>query len=324
MQLFDVVIIESSARCNLKCTMCPRLSFSPGNGDMALDTFEKIESYLHLTNGIDLTGWGEPLLNKNLFEMIDRATAKGCWVHFLTNATLLNEDVAKHLVLSGVRSIGVSIDGASSKTYEAVRIGAKFDRVIENLKRLNGLKKAYNRKNPAVTLIYVMMRQNIHELSEMIWLAFELGANNVVFKNQNVLTKPEDIQEALFLEDQKDILADAQLAVNDALYLATVLGVNVEFHPFESSGTTLCAPNPPKSLFITWDGFVSPCCNLGHRVPRMVGPEEALLDTSLFFGNIIDKPLDEIFLSENYISFRNAFADGYPKECEGCNLVYGV
>ena len=69
---------------------------------------------------------GEALLNKNVFQMIEYATNKGCWVGIHTNATLLTKEMSTRILESSLNSISFSFDGATSKVYEKVRVGAKL------------------------------------------------------------------------------------------------------------------------------------------------------------------------------------------------------
>lgn len=70
----NALIVETSGGCNLKCEMCPTTSYTTGKSLVADDIFEKILDVIRKQSveEIDLTGWGEPLLDPKLEERIAR------------------------------------------------------------------------------------------------------------------------------------------------------------------------------------------------------------------------------------------------------------
>jgi MoaA/NifB/PqqE/SkfB family radical SAM enzyme len=56
---------------------------------MKWKTYEKISCYFDFVNFVDLSGWGEPLLHKRIYDMVKMAKEKKCFVGFTTNGTLL-------------------------------------------------------------------------------------------------------------------------------------------------------------------------------------------------------------------------------------------
>ena len=88
---FAAFQIEVTTRCNLKCVMCPVTVFAdrwPAR-DMSWETFERIAQAFERVKWVPLQGWGEPLLHRRLFDMIERAKSAGCKVGFTTNGTRL-------------------------------------------------------------------------------------------------------------------------------------------------------------------------------------------------------------------------------------------
>jgi MoaA/NifB/PqqE/SkfB family radical SAM enzyme len=75
------------------------------------------------------------------------------------------EDVLEGLVKYKFRRLTCSIDGASNETYKLYRIRGNFDKVIENIKRINSYKKKYRSKYPLLTWQFVVFGHNEHEIS---------------------------------------------------------------------------------------------------------------------------------------------------------------
>ena len=137
--------IEATSRCNLKCVFCDRQPYLAKHqaGDMDFALYKKIidEGARHNLWAIKLSYRGEPLLHKDIFKMASYAKKKGILdVYFNTNATLMDKDAAKKIIDSGLDRISISVEGTNADEYENLRINAKFDAVLKNIKRLVALK----------------------------------------------------------------------------------------------------------------------------------------------------------------------------------------
>jgi len=135
--------IEPTNKCNLKCIMCPNSISEPENpGFMDMYLFEKIidesaESISYITLNIS----GEALLHKSLPAMVRYAKEKGVAVYLSTNATILSKKKSKELLEAGLDWVNFSFDGVTRETYERVRVNAKFDVTLKNIKNFLELKK---------------------------------------------------------------------------------------------------------------------------------------------------------------------------------------
>ena len=68
-------------------------------------------------------------------------------------------------------SIILSIDGASQETYSKYRVGGNFDKVIENIKRLQAYKQKVNSKYPRLIWGMIGFNWNVRE----IWIARKMA-----------------------------------------------------------------------------------------------------------------------------------------------------
>jgi len=91
-------------------------------------------------NKLYLSGFGEPLVDKRLPEFVARARDKGIPViSIVTNAQLLDSDLAASLIDAGINEINISIDGFTAESYARTRLGLNFERVIDNIKELHAI-----------------------------------------------------------------------------------------------------------------------------------------------------------------------------------------
>ena len=150
--------IEATCSCNLRCPFCATMHEPiSGEGFMSFGTFKKIidEGAEHGLCAIKLNsgGRGEPLLNKSLPEMVAYAKSKGIMdVYFNTNATPLTRDIGTKLIQAGLDRISISLEGTEAEVYEKYRVGASFEKVLNNIKELIKLKSEMNSERPLVRI----------------------------------------------------------------------------------------------------------------------------------------------------------------------------
>ncbi|MBT89809.1 MAG: hypothetical protein CMN79_04890 [Spirochaetales bacterium] len=134
------VQIETTVRCNSKCQMCPhsREMHERRTFDMSKDLMDKLAEELshyagHLRRVIP-QGFGEPLLDPNIFHFIARLKKAGIKEVFISsNGSLLNEEKANALLESGLDQIDFSVDAINKETYEKIRIGLDYHTVMNNI-----------------------------------------------------------------------------------------------------------------------------------------------------------------------------------------------
>lgn len=179
-------LIETSNLCNLKCPLCPTgegtLNRKPQN--MSFEMFRKIvdeiaEYCVHL----NITNYGEPLLNRDNYEMIYYAKQKGLRLTMGTNAHFMDDDKdLRCLIMSGLDEVYFSLDGADQQTYEMYRRNGDFARVVGNMRRLIEMKRKMQVRHPLVELQFLVMRQNEDQIDKMRELAKDLGVDKLSLK----------------------------------------------------------------------------------------------------------------------------------------------
>jgi radical SAM protein with 4Fe4S-binding SPASM domain len=186
--------IELTNRCNLNCSGCPRKKMNRPYGDMSFDLFKRIIdkgypyiyfSWLHL--------FGEPLLNSNVAAMVSYASKKQVACGISTNATVLNQELARNLCMSKLDTIIISIDATTDQTYNKIRRGGNFGQVIKNTETLLNLPERKNIKHTIIQM--VKMKKNQHEVDDFInkWKGF----------SRNVHIKEEDSWAGYFKNNSK-------------------------------------------------------------------------------------------------------------------------
>ena len=152
------VRVENTNHCNASCVICPREKMTRPKGFMSLDLFRRIvdECTNHHIKEMHLQGFGEPFLDKDIFDRIRYAKERNIGSTFLvTNGSLLTEDTCEKIVQSGLDRVKVSFYGTDETEYEAVHMGIKYEKVKRNIQQLLLIKKRLKSRTPKVTLKYI-------------------------------------------------------------------------------------------------------------------------------------------------------------------------
>ncbi len=331
MELPTYVQIEPVGQCNLRCEMCP-IQFrkdGPPHGGLA---FMKWETFTSLLEGfpalkrLHLQGLGEPMMHPQFFDMVHYAAERGIQVTINTNLTLLNPQRTDRLVQSGLDTLYFSIDGSTAATYERIRKRAHFDRVLNNVELLLETRKRLGNELPRLCLVMVIMRQNLHELPDLVRLAQQWSADKFFVQHLS-----HDFGEPTLPEEyrpMRDYIAGQSLVheepqrveryFNEARELAESLGVNLRLprttpkrHAPGTPGRDRC-DWPWTGAYISYEGYMMPCC--------MVSTPDRLN-----FGKVTDHSLTSVWNGDEYNGFREQLnSDNPPDICRSCSLYWGT
>jgi radical SAM protein with 4Fe4S-binding SPASM domain len=191
-------IVETTAKCNLYCPMCPRETHKQPKEDMTDQIFERlVTGAAHTAEHMMLIGLGEPLMDPRIFDRAEYCERHNISTLLSTNGTLLDERAAEKLLASSVAHITLSFDGASKETFEHYRKGARFEKVRDNFVRFANLKRRRGAKMQVVVQM-VRMPGNAHEVDDFrrFWSAVE-GVDQVrVKEDETNLVQPESHRES--------------------------------------------------------------------------------------------------------------------------------
>ena len=145
------ILIEPVSSCNLKCPMCfqsdKTFIHKKYMGKMDFDLFKKIvdEAEKKGTKAITFGSRGEPTIHPQICDFLEYLSGKFLEVKLTTNATKLSEKLIRTIFKTNVDLVTFSIDSEEKKTYEELRKFAKFENVLENVKKYNEIKKEYKK-----------------------------------------------------------------------------------------------------------------------------------------------------------------------------------
>lgn len=179
------VEIDLTNQCNLRCVMC---HFSDAQvhrrrrQDIAVEEFARIAAQVFpLCQLLNLSFGTEPLLHHHFCDLLAitrRYEIPG--VYAVTNGLLLDEPLAERIIgAAGLDSLTISIDAATAATYERIRTGGCFNRLLANIQTFNRLKDRLGANRPVLDFNFVLMRSNIAELPAVVRLAHSLNVRRV-------------------------------------------------------------------------------------------------------------------------------------------------
>jgi MoaA/NifB/PqqE/SkfB family radical SAM enzyme len=170
-------IIIPTYRCNLRCEMCGFWKRKPKREFDTREIFKVIDNFAEIgTKAISFSG-GEPLLRKDIFNMIKYSKERGMITHLATNGTLVNEEVAKKLFDLEIDAISISLDGATPEIHDDIRgVRGSFEKTVTGLKNLSDIFK-YTETSIDVTVLF--SEHNFPEIHKIVKLANGIGIKSV-------------------------------------------------------------------------------------------------------------------------------------------------
>uniref|UniRef100_A0A7C4EWB9 Radical SAM protein n=1 Tax=Desulfomonile tiedjei TaxID=2358 RepID=A0A7C4EWB9_9BACT len=311
-----LVQVESSLACNLSCIMCPWKSYRARalhRGVMQQEVWEAIRPALGHARMVDFTGAGEPLLQPMLVQWMHDAKKAGCDVGLLTNGLLLTRERAHALIDVGIDWICFSVDSPHKDEYERIRVGSSFAAVCKNISFFTGEKP----RGTKVMMNYVMMEVNFHSIHDFVRLAAELGADQINFRQCEHVRGEHGRGLGLFGKETTPDIRKREAALREACKLAAELGLETQTAPFTPFEQCVCGQDPRDSLFVRYDGAISPCNSLAYGGPSVFLGEDVQFP-EVICGRLPKDDLFAVWSSDSSRFYRDTFVERcreYEKIC---------
>lgn len=295
--------LEPTSKCNMKCRNCTRDNLLYV-GDLKLKDFFYLIKQFPFLKEAKLQGLGEPLLNDSIFEMAGFLKRKNIETYIATNGTLITKDTASKLI-KYFDKIEISIDSPNRSTFKNIRGKDCLDQVLEGAGLINRLNNGSD-----IAVNFVLERENVTELPEMIMLLHDLKINHInIVGLQNWIaidSRHLNKRKELLEREPKDtkVIAD---------YFRKAVNLAKSFNIYVSSSVSDGYKHKcfwyKRGVYISWNGYVMPCC---------IRPDYQDFN----FGNVFEKNIRDIWNSYGYINFRKELASGkVPLLCKGCSYI---
>mgnify|MGYP001558965945 CR=1 FL=1 len=164
------VTIEPNNICNLRCIMCPYKRMKRKRETMSMELFKKIVDQAKEVGckDIHLTQYNEPFTDKLLFERLAYIRSKGMRSSFYSNGTILDKKIIDKILETPADLIRFSVDGVSKKTFESIRIGANYDKVVSSIQELYKEREKRKLKLPVIEVFFTILDKNKKECKQFL------------------------------------------------------------------------------------------------------------------------------------------------------------
>ena len=319
--------LETTNRCNLLCTTCPRTyaDLEPP-ADMSWELFTHIVDQLPNIARVVLHGVGEPMLVKDLPRMIRYLKDRGAYVLFNTNGTVLTAKKGRELFETGLDELRVSLDAADARTFLLIRGKDYFNRIVRNVRAFTEMQAREGLAHPRVSLWLTGLKETIAQLPDFVRIAHDIGVKEVYLQR---LVFCEDAplgmarpDQALFERLSREELQHLAAAEEQAAALGINFNASGASEPGESLARkadknpwSLCR-RPWAVMYFTANGRALPCC---------IAPFSQNGYENYTLGDATQQSLREIWNDPAYREFRAALqSDAPPRCCSGCGLRWSL
>ena len=163
--------VDFLSQCNFRCLMCHQSKMEIPPSKLHDDQIDVLIDKLPILETVLIAGLGEPLLYKNIDKFLPYLSRYHCQAHMFTNGELIDQRLD---VLSHLNRISVSFDGATKKTFEGLRAGSNFKKIVSNIQKLR-----QRCPNTCIVFSTVISRENVDQIQGIVTYAINLGMEEV-------------------------------------------------------------------------------------------------------------------------------------------------
>ncbi len=283
------VLWEITNTCNYHCSYCIFSSESKKYEDeLTTEEVKRVIRELKENNFtyIKFTG-GEPFTRKDMTEILKYAAELGFDMDISTNASLITNEIAQELKNINLPMVHVSLDGSDKKSHEYVRGENTFEKTLRGINFLTE-NNIYTRIG---TVIY---KENEDKLEEIIELAIQLKANEIIFSFMEAVGRLDGDNTII---SKRTIESVKQELEKLAIKYRSQIQVKYSFTENKECKTEECCPAVNKFIYINNLGQVSPCTWVLSKNPEY--KSKLTLKNSTFTEVIKSEPI------QRYLEYLN-------------------
>ncbi len=301
------VEIEISTYCNLKCLMCEHTYWHEKGKNMPYEQFLHIMNQFPKLKWVDITGIGEGFMNKEYLRMVEYIKSKNIYLELYDPFYFWDKEISYKMVNLGLNRIQPSFDAATEQTYNLIRAGSDFNRVVKNLRDLFAVKKELNRLLPEVSFHFIVSKQNIDEMLLYLDLLKDISnGQKISVQYTEVLFGFKEISDQCIEIPESRVREVEKKARELNIKVLWNRNVTHKNRPEFSQCTLWTMP----FIFVTGD--VIPCCGGNEANRRDFQVKHSL-------GNIFKEDFKTIWKNEKYKKLRKKLRQNrMPVQCSNC------
>jgi pyrroloquinoline quinone biosynthesis protein E len=294
------LIAELTHRCPLHCVYCSNpTELATRSSELSTETWSKVfqQAAAFGAMQLDLTG-GEPLARPDLTQLIQSARAAGLYVNLITSGLPLDENRLAELVAAGLDHFQLSFQGAREESAAEIS-GSKTH--AQKLRVLGWLKS----RRVAVTLNFVLHRNNLDQLGEMLAIAENSSVTRVEFAHVQYYGWAFANRDRL-LPSREQLMQSLEFFKRSEKRLRGKIRIEYVVPDYHAKYPKPCMGGwGRKAMLITPRGDALPC-------------HAAAVIPNLRFENVQEKSLREIWESSE--AFQKFRGEAWMQEpCKSCD-----
>jgi radical SAM protein with 4Fe4S-binding SPASM domain len=299
--------------CNLRCRHCYASAGERKKNELTLEEAKDIIDDLSRlgTVLIALSG-GEPLVRKDIYEIIHYIKNKNIELFVNSNGTLITKAVAKRLRDAGVRHLEVSIDGLE-ETHDSIRGKGSFKRAVKGFE---------NSRDAGIEtgILTTVFKRNYKETEDLIKYFYDLGSVGIGFLRFKPVGRGEEHHEWELTPNERkkflEVVYRMKVKMRNDFHIKAETPVSIlvamktpeimKEHPYATELARGC-PGGIISCHIRYNGDVSSCAQMG-----------------LVAGNVRKNSIGDLWNnSELFKKLRTRNYNGKCGKCEHKNICGG-
>ncbi|MCM1112951.1 MAG: radical SAM protein [Muribaculum sp.] len=281
--------VELTNFCNFRCCFCPTgtKSMQRVKGFMSDTVIEALIDNIEKYNipGVRFIRWGEPTMHPKYIEVIQKIKRIGAAVHINTNGLLLGEAQIKKLIDIGLDSIKFSFQGADEGTYNEMREGGDYNRLLEIVRLMYQLRG--DKPYPYIQITTTLTEESIEQINHF---KQDIGDYCDYYNIGYTILTHLNVDDMKVDEEEKEKIRQLQ-----------------QHEKINHIYPEVCQEAFDK-LSINWNGDVTLCC--------------ADYDNYLVVGNILDMDLKQLFNSNAANQYRDMIVEKQYERIKCCSTCY--
>ncbi|HPR55075.1 MAG TPA: radical SAM protein [Deltaproteobacteria bacterium] len=193
---------EVTSACNLRCIHCHVAADRPAPDELNTDEARRFIDDLARVKDFRMlvyTG-GEPLVRKDIFELMHHSKQAGLTNVIATNGTLITEETAFRLKEEGLACAAVSLDSWRDEVHDYVR-----NRENTYELTMNGI-RALKKAGIPLQINATAMQYNFHDLDELLELVDDLGSGIMLMYQLVPVGRGDAIRDATLTVNENERL----------------------------------------------------------------------------------------------------------------------
>jgi len=248
-----VLMLEPLFRCNLSCAGCGKIDYPDEILNKRMSLKECLDSVDECGAPIVSIPGGEPLVHKEIGEIVQGIIDKGKFVYLCTNAILLEKklDLFKP---SQYLTFSIHLDGLKKEHDHSVCREGVYDKVIEAIKKA---KQKGFRVNINCTLFHQMTPERTAKFFDFVT---ELGIDGITVSPGYAYERAPDQKNFLKRKKTKKLFRDIFKLGKGKKWVFSQSSLFLDF--LAGNQNYKCTPwgNPTRNIF----GWQKPCYLLGE------------------------------------------------------------